>query len=69
MSCYQTAVQRKAFDRSWKQSVPAETMLALGDELRAAFHRNLNYKDLHYTDMKESSVVGIAPDGQTPTKG
>ena len=64
MSCYQTAVQRKAFDRSWKQSVPAETVLGLGDSLRAVFDRNLNF-----TDMKESSVVGIAPDGQTPTKG
>ena len=69
MSCYQTAVQRKAFDRSWKQSVPAETVLGLGDSLRAAFDRDLNYTDLNYTDMKESSVVGIAPDGQTPTKG
>ncbi|MEQ1873329.1 MAG: YlxR family protein [Ilumatobacteraceae bacterium] len=59
LSCYQTAVQRKAFDRSWKQSVSAETVLALGDSLRASFNR----------DMKEWSVVGNAPDSQTSTKG
>jgi hypothetical protein len=69
MSCYQTAVQRKAFDRAWKQSVPAETVRVLGDSLRAAFDRNLNYRNLNDTDMKESSVVGIAPNGQTSTKG
>lgn len=64
MKCYETAMQRKAFDRSWKRSVPPEAVRALGDSLRVAFHTHLN--DL---DMKESSVVGIAPGGPTPTKG
>ena len=64
MKCYETAMQRKAFDRSWKRSVPPEAVLALGDSLRAVFHAHLND-----TDMKESSVVGIAPDGRTSTKG
>jgi len=59
INCYQTAVQRKAFDRSWKQSVPTDVLVTLGDSLRAAF----------YADMKESSVVGNAPGGSTPRKG
>lgn len=63
MNCYQTAMQRKAFDRSWKQSVPTDALLTLGDSLRAAF------PDLNGKDMKESSVVGNAPDGPTPRKG
>ena len=69
MNCYQTAVQRKAFDRSWKQSVPAEALLALGDSLRVVFHPDLNDTDTNDTDMKESSVVGVAPDDLTPRKG
>lgn len=56
-------MQRKAFDRSWKQSVPTDALLTLGDSLRAAF------PDLNGKDMKESSVVGNAPDGPTPRKG
>ncbi len=64
MNCYATAMQRKAFDRSWKRSVPTDAVLALGDSLRAAFDVNLNG-----TDMKESSTVGHAPDVPTPRKG
>jgi hypothetical protein len=67
-------MQRKAFDRSWKQSVPTDTLLTLGDSLRAAFHpdlrdTDLNDTDMNDTDMKESSVVGNAPDSPTPRKG
>jgi hypothetical protein len=69
MNCYQTAVQRKAFDRSWKRSVPAETLQALGESLRAEFHPDLNYADMNDKDMKESSLAGIAPDDLTPRKG
>ncbi|CAN5410528.1 hypothetical protein BH10ACT2_BH10ACT2_16130 [soil metagenome] len=74
MDCYQTAVQRKAFDRSWKRSVPAETLLTLGDTLRDAFDKTLSgkivlHKTVLHKDMKESSVVGVAPGGQTPRKG
>ncbi|MCE9623156.1 MAG: YlxR family protein [Actinomycetia bacterium] len=75
MTCYHTAVQRKAFDRSWKRSLPADALLSLGDSLRAAMNdtnlndTNLNDTDLNDTDMKESSVVGIAPDNTTPRKG
>ena len=65
MSCYQMAVQRKAFDRSWKRSVPSETLLALGESLRAEFHIDMN----GHVDVKESSVVGIAPEDVMPRKG
>jgi len=64
MNCYQTAVQRKAFDRSWKQSVPVATLLTLGDSLRDAFNETVFQQDI-----RESSVVGITLDEQTPRKG
>lgn len=79
MNCYHTAVQRKAFDRSWKRSVPVETLLALGDSLRGAFHMAVEEMAVEEIaveeiavreiDMKESLVVGIAPDDLTPRKG
>ena len=69
MNCYQTAVQRKAFDRSWKRSVPAETLLVLADSLRAVFDPDVNYIAVKEIDMKESSIVGIVSDDLAPRKG
>ena len=71
--------ERKAFDRSWKRSVPAETLFALGESLRASFPLAVNeiavneiaVNELAVNEIavKESSVVGIAPDELTPRKG
>ncbi len=36
-ACYVTAEKRKAFDRAWKVSVPAQTVRALDDQVRIAF--------------------------------
>jgi hypothetical protein len=60
--CFDAALRRKAFERAWKSSVPAQIVRNLEQQVRIAF-------DDVIINMEELPTVGVATDEPAATKG